>query len=390
MSWLVEADFQQLQELEVGCSKSKECVEEVRRRAPGLGSPIPIPDFRLSAILFCLAPDLGELEHALGEMAEETRHVRKMFMDSQTRGDFERWDLKRLISDPQMRWAVHASQVVGHREEISRRELITRLVQRGKLSAWYEAVALLKPGEFAIVKISNNPPRFVVLLRGIDGVSASHSQDMMGAARDFLSGRGLYTQRVREAIERTVPKGSQLILAGHSQGGIVANRLVPHLRSAYTVSHVISAGSPVDHIDTYAGTKYVSIVEKQDPVTGLDSAYDHLAGSADELVDILDGRSTGSRTEVSFDSDSSFGLGGVAGTGWAGPGEDPLNSPLGTGFSGHDTLKTYAPHIAKLETSNSYMSALNEELGGLVQEDAEAKLFQATENPDDLAGGADG
>jgi hypothetical protein len=83
-----------------------------------------------------------------------------------------------------------------------------------------------------------------------------------------------YLQAVLQALE-DLPPGAEINLIGHSQGGIVAARVAEAIASGETdvqasVSSVLTAGSPVDHIELPPEVQMVSLVNEYDIVPRLD------------------------------------------------------------------------------------------------------------------------
>lgn len=66
--------------------------------------------------------------------------------------------------------------------------------------------------------------------------------------------------------------GDRVVLVGHSQGGLVAAALAsdPAFRSRHRVTHVLTAGSPVDQFPVPGSTEVLSLQHRGDPVHGLD------------------------------------------------------------------------------------------------------------------------
>jgi hypothetical protein len=79
-----------------------------------------------------------------------------------------------------------------------------------------------------------------------------------------------YLRNVRESILKTVPEGSNLILAGHSLGGMVAQQLAadPELKSKYTIISTVAFGSPLVGLGKREG-KVHRITAFGDPVPRL-------------------------------------------------------------------------------------------------------------------------
>lgn len=69
-----------------------------------------------------------------------------------------------------------------------------------------------------------------------------------------------------------VRPGEPVALVGFSQGGLIATRMAadPLLRSRFTITTVVTAGSPVGHLRTPADTELLHLEHVEDPIVGLD------------------------------------------------------------------------------------------------------------------------
>jgi len=102
-----------------------------------------------------------------------------------------------------------------------------------------------------------------------------------------LKGKGFsdsaVTQSIAAGIEEAIRKYEvdtgkplqnppKLLLAGHSQGGIVATNLVadPTFSAKFRVEHVLTIGSPVEDIEVPSHTKVTNLANQNDPVPRLD------------------------------------------------------------------------------------------------------------------------
>ncbi|NAZ83665.1 hypothetical protein GTR02_17775 [Kineococcus sp. R8] len=76
-------------------------------------------------------------------------------------------------------------------------------------------------------------------------------------------------QAMRQAGVRA---GEPVMVAGHSQGGLTAAALAadPAVRAEFTITHVVTAGSPVDGIPVPAGVRVLSLEHTGDLVPALD------------------------------------------------------------------------------------------------------------------------
>ncbi|HTC69661.1 MAG TPA: hypothetical protein VK662_08840 [Acidothermaceae bacterium] len=121
--------------------------------------------------------------------------------------------------------------------------------------------------------------RYVVALSGMRNLaSTADPEDLIGATAAMVDARTNYVTCVREALDtELVPVGAQVLLVGHSQGGIVAMDLAgdPAFNGARVrVAQVIAAGSPISskEVAPGSGTRVLSIENVNDIVTHLDAA----------------------------------------------------------------------------------------------------------------------
>jgi pimeloyl-ACP methyl ester carboxylesterase len=119
--------------------------------------------------------------------------------------------------------------------------------------------------------------RFVVELPGIrELASRRQPQDLVGAIDAMAGSTTTYTRCVWAALDRAqVPLGAQVMLVGHSDGGIVAMDLASDPRfngSRVQVTHVVAAGSPISGKDVApnSSTRVLSVENVNDVVTHLD------------------------------------------------------------------------------------------------------------------------
>ena len=85
---------------------------------------------------------------------------------------------------------------------------------------------------------------------------------------------GLDNARV-EALGRVLERvgvqpGEPVLLTGHSQGGLVAMRAAQQLGDRFTITHVVTAGSPVGGMAVPEGTSVLSLENAHDVVPHLD------------------------------------------------------------------------------------------------------------------------
>lgn len=79
---------------------------------------------------------------------------------------------------------------------------------------------------------------------------------------------------VLDAMERAgIPRGAEVALVGHSQGGIIATRLAsdPAIQENYRLSTVLSAGSPVGNMPVPDGVDAIALEHAEDVIVALDA-----------------------------------------------------------------------------------------------------------------------
>ena len=121
--------------------------------------------------------------------------------------------------------------------------------------------------------------RYVVVLSGMRSMtSTSDPEDLLGSGAALVRTTTNYTTCVREAIDAAVvPRGAEVLLVGHSEGGIVAMDLAgdPGFNGGRVrVKQVVAAGSPISSkaVAQGSGTRVLSIENVNDIVTHLDAA----------------------------------------------------------------------------------------------------------------------
>lgn len=116
--------------------------------------------------------------------------------------------------------------------------------------------------------------RYVVYIPGSYGDPANivNPSDVNGNPMDWNQNLGAFngadtdSQQAVEAAMRAagIPRGAEVLLAGHSQGGIVAGNLAADAEfnggsHGYTVTDVVTVGSPVEQISFPSGTSSLNL-----------------------------------------------------------------------------------------------------------------------------------
>lgn len=118
----------------------------------------------------------------------------------------------------------------------------------------------------------DNPevPVYLVCIAGTE-VIGGHANN---TDADLMTGFNLpnqYEREIKRIIEENIPKGSNLMITGHSLGGMVAQQVCsdPKLKEDYNILYTITFGSPcVKGQSGYEGTLY-RLCDKNDYVTYL-------------------------------------------------------------------------------------------------------------------------
>jgi pimeloyl-ACP methyl ester carboxylesterase len=123
--------------------------------------------------------------------------------------------------------------------------------------------------------------------------------DLYGAVRGLVGGTSAYAPAVAKALDLAcVPRGAEVMLVGHSQGGITALDLAADPRfngQRVRVTHVITAGSPVSGLHPAPGTgsRVLELDNDADLVPQLD-LRDSRRGRADGRIAVVFRRDDGS------------------------------------------------------------------------------------------------
>ncbi len=139
------------------------------------------------------------------------------------------------------------------------------------LTDLYARVAGLAAGEVEVAPVlgADGVVRYLVLMRGMEpGVNPTVNTPGQAVRSSRLPSEA-YSRAVLAALRRAdVPRGAELMLVGHSQGGAAAMNVAAG--RGYSVTHVVVAGSPIANKRT--GAVRVLAVENQgDLVPDLDA-----------------------------------------------------------------------------------------------------------------------
>jgi len=172
-----------------------------------------------------------------------------------------------------------------------------------EMEAVYEE---MKDEEQARIQVSvtvgaDGEPRFTAIIPGTAvPINEYHGWNKHPKGLDWPAnakakgfGDSAVTQSIAGAVElavrqyeidtgRTLTSPPKLLLAGHSQGGIVAANLAadPSFSARFNIEHVLAVGSPVEDIEVPSHTKVTTLVNQDDPVPRLD-------GDLKEITSVL-------------------------------------------------------------------------------------------------------
>lgn len=129
----------------------------------------------------------------------------------------------------------------------------------------------------ARVRVTNGtaPDTYLILLSGMQP-RLGGSTNLPDALIALFNVQALdsYRLAIMDAVQ-DLPRGSTLILVGHSQGGMEAQNVVHNLtdRWSFKVPQVITFGAPVS-TSKHGETQYLHLRERRDPIPAVDRQYD--------------------------------------------------------------------------------------------------------------------
>ncbi|RLV56176.1 hypothetical protein D9V41_06975 [Aeromicrobium phragmitis] len=135
------------------------------------------------------------------------------------------------------------------------------------------------PGQVQVIALDGAPPAYIVQIPGTQSWSphrGAHPVDLTTNVELMaMQQRTVMEQQVLAAMERAgIGPHDAVMLSGHSQGGITAAALAadPAVRDRFSIESVVTAGSPIAHIDLPEDVSVLSLEHSQDPVPMLDGA----------------------------------------------------------------------------------------------------------------------
>lgn len=145
---------------------------------------------------------------------------------------------------------------------------VSQLAERGGLSEPDDQ------GAIRIIKVEHpgGEPTWIVEIPGTDFEGGPRDPDDMGSNLALMqSGNARLLDAVRQAMaDAGIASDQQVMVTGHSQGGIAAMALACDPRS-YNITNVVTAGAPVSRFDPPPNVHVLSIEHSQDPVPRIDT-----------------------------------------------------------------------------------------------------------------------
>ncbi|MFJ2618607.1 hypothetical protein [Glutamicibacter sp. NPDC087344] len=164
------------------------------------------------------------------------------------------------------------------RLELTRRQPPEQLQLDGSLDDYTKLHRLLYDGgsqehsKFVIAQVE--PRTYVVVIPGTqDGFGGPNPFDSMGIVDGFGRQSENYAEPIAEALEYSgAGPGDEVILTGYSQGGIHVTNLLNNtlLRKKFTLTRVLTLGSPIGGIPVPPEIKTLSLEDAKDMVPGTD------------------------------------------------------------------------------------------------------------------------
>ncbi|MDR6269228.1 hypothetical protein [Arthrobacter russicus] len=117
--------------------------------------------------------------------------------------------------------------------------------------------------------------RYIVSIPGTQQWATVGNPSAFGMRGNLVTASGqrsVLSQAVIDAVGATVPPGSELLLTGHSQGGMTAMNLAadPAALAGYQLTHVVVYGSPVDNDRPDPGVTVLAFEHANDVVPKTD------------------------------------------------------------------------------------------------------------------------
>ncbi len=155
--------------------------------------------------------------------------------------------------------------------------LVGSLDTTGTIAGYIRNIGAIGTGGVLLIQQVIGPDgvqRAVVQLAGMARERDCESpQDLFGAINAVASLDSPHARAVSKAVRSVVPSGTEVVLIGHSQGGITTMNLAGSrdFTALYTLTHVVAVGSPIDaKRPADPRTKVISLVNEHDIVPSME------------------------------------------------------------------------------------------------------------------------
>lgn len=147
----------------------------------------------------------------------------------------------------------------------------------------YPDAGLVEPGTVRIDRVlgADGQESWLVLVPGTQGdLVGEQPFDWAGNPGAMLGDVTGATAMVVQAMRMAgIRPGQPVVIAGHSQGGMVALNAANAVAEEYEVSGVLTLGAPVGLLEAPTGTEVLSIEHVEDPTPGVDNAANPVSES---------------------------------------------------------------------------------------------------------------
>jgi hypothetical protein len=122
-----------------------------------------------------------------------------------------------------------------------------------------------------IAQVRNLPDTYLVMLSGTDLFKPAQATSLPEDVAAEFGVPDPYYSAIKQAIRKHIPKVAQVILAGHSLGGMEAENVVTDhwLDQHYRFTHVITLGAPKTGTSINPNVTYTAFDLAGDPVTAI-------------------------------------------------------------------------------------------------------------------------
>lgn len=138
-----------------------------------------------------------------------------------------------------------------------------------------------KPGQVQVVRIDHgdDPPTWIVQIPGTQDWSPTRTDNPVDLTSNVnlmaMPDQTVIEQQVADAMrEAGIEPGQDVMLTGHSQGGIIAASMAsdPDILDEFDIKSVVTGGSPVGRFDIPDDISVMSLEHEQDVVPKLDGS----------------------------------------------------------------------------------------------------------------------